>query len=132
MLGTMLKEAEAKRLRNTNLASNLEDDDHMAEYQRIATAAARSVKGITKEMEDLTRVLAGKQREDDTREALTALGEQAVERLRQADFDDKRRTLLALDAKLIIRRKADPNAVEFECRLSERFDPTQLSVQGPL
>ena len=132
VLEQMLEEAESKRLRNTALASNEEDDEQRAEYQRIATEAARSKRGITQEMEALRDVLASKERGDHVLDSLAAMGERAVEHLKSADFDDKRRTLLALDAKLSVRRKGDPDAVAFACRLSERFDPTQLSVQSQL
>jgi hypothetical protein len=132
VLQQMLQDAESKRLRNTALASNEDDDEQRAEYQRIATEAARSKRGITHEMEALRDVLATKDRDDHVLDSLAAKGERAVEHLLSADFDDKRRTLLALDAKLYVRRKGDPDAVTFECRLSERFDPTQLSVQSQL
>jgi hypothetical protein len=114
------------------LAGDEEDDEQRAEYQHIATEATRSVRGITTEIEALKVVLATKQRDDETLEALASIGAQAVERLREADYDDRRRTLLAMEARLYIRRKGDTNAVEFECRLSERFDPTALSVQSHL
>jgi site-specific DNA recombinase len=130
VLKQMLQDAENKRLRNTELASNEEDDDQRAEYQRIATEAARSKRGMANEMEALRDVLATKERGDQTLDNLAAKGERAVEHLKCADFDDKRRTLLALVAKLYVRRKGDPDAVAFECRLSERFDPTTLSVQS--
>ncbi|MBF6590026.1 MAG: recombinase family protein [Ktedonobacterales bacterium] len=132
VLEQMLQEAESKRLRNTALASNEDDDEQRAEYQRIATEAARSKRGITKEMEALRDVLATKEWGDHVLDSLAAKGERAVEHLRSADFDDKRRTLLALDAKLYVRRKGDLDAVAFACRLSERFDPTALSVQSHL
>ena len=48
ILQTMLQEAEKKRRLNTSLASNEEDDDQRAEYQRIGTEAARSIKGSPK------------------------------------------------------------------------------------
>jgi uncharacterized protein (DUF1684 family) len=132
VLEQMIQEAESKRLRNTALASNEEDDEQRAEYQHIATEAARSKRGITNEMAALRDVLATKERGDYVLDNLAAQGEHAVEHLKRADFDDKRRTLLALDAKLYVRRKGDPDAVAFECRLSERFDPTTLSVQTHL
>jgi hypothetical protein len=132
VLEQMLQEAESKRLRNTVLASNEYDDEQRAEYQRIATEAARSKRGITKEMEALRDVLATKERGDHVLDSLAAKGDRAVEHLKRANFDDKRRTLLALDAKLYVRRKGDPDAVAFECRLSERFDPAALSVQSQL
>ena len=132
VLKQMLQEAENKRLRNTQLASNEDDDEQRAEYQRIATEAARSKRGITNEIEALRDVLTSKERGDHVLDNLAAMGERAVEHLQCADFDDKRRTLLALDAKLYVRRKGNPDAVAFECRLSERFDPTQLSVQSQL
>lgn len=132
MLENMLQDADRKRRLNMQLAGSEEDDEQRAEYQHIATEAARSMRGINTEIETLKGVLATKQRDDETLDALASIGAQAVERLREADFDDKRRTLLALDAKLYIRRKGDVNAVEFECRLSERFDPTALCVQSHL
>jgi hypothetical protein len=132
VLEQMLQEAESKRLRNTALASNEEDDEQRAEYQRIAAEAARSKRGIANEMEALRDVLATKERSDHVLDSLAAKDERAVEHLKSADFDDKRRTLLALDAKLYVRRKGDSDAVAFECRLSERFDPTVLFVQSQL
>ena len=95
VLATLLQEAEKRRRLNTSLASNEEDDSQRAEYAKIATDASRSIKAINQEIEDLNRILAGKNQADEALDRLTALGDQVLERLATANFDERRRTLLS-------------------------------------
>jgi DNA invertase Pin-like site-specific DNA recombinase len=116
-----IQAADKRRRNNMLLASNEEDDDQRADYQHAATAEARHLKELTKDLEALNAILNREDQQDALIDELTMGGPQVAAQIRNFDYDSKRRAMFALKVKMEVRKKGTPDDLKFSWAFGEVF-----------
>lgn len=122
--------AEKKRANATDLATCEDDPDQRAEYQLTARREAQRVRNLTAEIEDLQTAMSNQDRKDKVVMDLMEAGTRAIEQLRHADFDSRRRILYALQVVAVVRSKSDPNSLQVHWGNDRLHRKTMEQLEG--